>query len=444
MTERLYYRDTACAAFHAHVIETYPSGDRLAVVLERTAFYPAGGGQPHDTGTIAGFPVLEVVEREPDQAVVHLLPPESVLPAGEVEARIDWARRFDHMQQHTGQHILSQAFAQLYDADTVGFHMSQAYSTIDLKRPLAPPAEAPSRSTAVRSEAANTGDTPSPLGEDEIARGESLANQVVFEDRPVDCSFVTAEEARRLPLRKPPAVQGPIRIVQVEGFDWSACGGTHVARTGAVGIIKVVRVERRGPETRLTFLCGGHALAHYAALNTLTGDLARRLTVAVEDLPATAERMQNEARTERRERERLQEALVDFEAAALAAEHQRVGQAAVVAHVFVGRAPQEVRRLASRIVSRPGTVALLGILPPVDNMGLASAAGQEGVKEGKAHLLFARSADLPHDMRSLLQHTCRLVGGGGGGSPEMVQGGGCDPARLGEAIEYARSLLTSG
>jgi alanyl-tRNA synthetase len=462
VTERIYYQDTTCVAFHAHVVETYPSGDRLAVVLERTAFYPAGGGQPCDTGTIAGYPVLEVFERETDQAVVHLLPPESVLPPGEVESRIDWARRFDHMQQHTGQHILSQAFAQLYDADTVGFHMSQTYSTIDLNRPLvAPPPEDRGLS--------NPGDCHSPLGEDEVARGESLANQVVFEDRPVDWSFVTAEEARRLPLRKPPAVQGPIRIVQVEGFDWSACGGTHVARTGAVGIIKVVRVERRGPETRLTFLCGGRALAHYAALNTLTGDLARRLTVAVEEIPATVERMQNEARSERRERERLQEALADFEAAALAAEHQRVGQAAVVTHVFVGRAPQEVRRVASRIVSRPGTVVLLGILPPVDNRGLAPpvddrglpppcddrglpppcdnrglppGAEQEGAKGGKAHLLFARSADLPHDMRSLLQQICRLVGGGGGGSPEMVQGGGCDPARLDEAIDYARSLLT--
>jgi alanyl-tRNA synthetase len=408
MTERLYYADPYCTTFRAHVLETRPSGDHIAVVLDRSAFYPTGGGQPHDTGTLAGHPVAEVLERESDGAVVHLLPDGATLPPGEIEATVDCPRRFDHMQQHTGQHILSQAFVQLFDADTVGFHLSQTYSTLDLNR--------------------------STLTADDITSGEVLANQIVFEDRPVSWRFVTAGEAGRLPLRKPPAVLDNIRIVQVEGFDWSACGGTHVARTGAVGLVKVVRLERRGPELRLTFLCGGRALAHYDGLNRLTDDLARRLTVAVEELPETLERLQNEARLERKERERLQEALLDYEVTALVTGAQPVGAAHVVVHTFSGRNPQEVRRLASRIASQAGHLALLGVLP---------GAVAEGAKLGKAHLLFARAADLPHDMRTLLQQTCRLVGGGGGGSADLVQGGGCDPARLDEALQYALAQVSN-
>jgi alanyl-tRNA synthetase len=406
VTERIYYLDAYCTSFRARVIETGQMGDCLAVVLNRTAFYPAGGGQPHDTGSLDGRPVLEVLEREADSAVLHLLPSGSTPPVGEIAAEVNWARRFDHMQQHTGQHILSQAFVQLFDADTVGFHMSQTYGTIDVNQ--------------------------NALTENNIAHAEALANRIVFEDRAVIASIVTAQQAARLPLRKPPAVPGDIRIIQVEGFDWSACGGTHVARTGAVGIVKIVRSERRGADLRLTFLCGGRALAHYASLQAMTSDLARRFTVAVEELPATIERLQDDARSERRERERLQESLLDFEAAALAADYQVVGPASVVAHTFEGRSPQEVRRLASRIVSRPGTVALLAVHP---------APQPPGAKPEKAHLIFARSADLSHDMRLLLQQTCRLVGGGGGGSPDLVQGGGCDPVRLDEALQHALDLL---
>lgn len=402
MTERLYYADPYLTAFRARVLEAELSEGRLAVVLDRSAFYPTSGGQPHDTGTLAGESVVEVRERESDGAVVHCLPDGSALPSGEVEGQIDWSRRFDHMQQHTGQHILSQAFVQLYDADTTGFHLSQTYSTIDLNR--------------------NT------LSEDDISRGEALANQIVFEDRPVTWQFVTPDEVRRLPLRKPPAMREDIRVVQIEGFDWSACGGTHVARTGSVGLIKVVQTERRGQELRLTFLCGGRALSHYDRLNHLTDKLARRLTVGVEDLPEAVERLQADARQEHKERERLEEALLDYEAAALAAAAQTVGSLRVVVRSFTGRDPQAVRRLAGRIASRPGHIALLGTRPSAELVG---------GKPGKAHLIFARATDLPHDLRPLLQGVCRQVGGGGGGSPDMVQGGGCDPARLEEGLQAA-------
>jgi alanyl-tRNA synthetase len=400
MTERLYLSDPYCTTFDAQVMETQLHPDRLAVVLDRTAFYPTGGGQPHDTGTLNGAQVIEVVERDHDAAVVHLLPTEGWLSDDQARAEIDWSRRFDHMQQHTGQHILSQAFVHMADADTVGFHMSGSYSTIDLNRET--------------------------LSDDDLTRAESLANQIVFDDRPVSSNFVTLEEARQLPLRKPPALKGAIRIVLVEGFDWSACGGTHVARTGAVGIIKVVHSERRRPETRLTFLCGRRALAHYAGLNRMTSDMGRRLTVAVEDLPATIERLQNEAHSNRKEKERLHQSLLDHEAAALATGSQLVGSISVVSQVFEGRVLEDIRQLASRIASQPGHIALLGL------------------RGKKAQIVFACAPELDYDMRRLLQDTSRQVGGGGGGSPDMAQGGGCDPARLEEALQHAVELLRPG
>jgi alanyl-tRNA synthetase len=394
MAERLYYSDAYCTAFDARVVERLTLAGSPAVVLDRTAFYPTSGGQPHDTGTLNGVAVVEVVEREEDHAVVHRLG--APLSGDDVHGAIDWPRRFDHMQQHTGQHILSQACVQTADADTVGFHLSGDYSTIDLNRNL---------------------------DDDDIARAEALANQIVIRDLPVVARWMTPDQVAALPLRKPPAVLDSIRIIQVGDFDWSACGGTHLARSGEAGLIKITRGERRGSETRITFLCGGRALAHYGLLNTLARDLALRLTVGVEELPQTIDRLQSEARALRKERDQLHEALLDHEAIALAGSAQTIGRVSVVQCVFQARPVDEVRRLAARLVAQPGYVALLGL------------------RGEKAQLIFARAADLSYDMRPLLKEACRLVSGGGGGGLELAQGGGPDAAHLDEAMQHAADEL---
>ncbi len=402
MTERLYYPDSYCTVFDAYVVECLTLNDSQAVVLDRSAFYPTGGGQPHDTGTLNGNPVVDVIEREEDQVPIHVFSSTSaksaLRPGDQVQGAIDWSRRFDHMQQHTGQHLLSQAFIQTVEADTVGFHLSHDYSTIDLNCAT--------------------------LSEDDIARAEALANQIVFDDRPIVARFVEPDELASLPLRKAPPAKDSVRVVQVEGFDWSACGGTHVARTGEVGLIKVVRGERRGLETRITFLCGHRALTHYHRLNTLTRDLAMRLSVGVEELPEALERLQSEARATRKDRDRLQQLLLDHEAVALAATAQVIGPVSLVRQVFEVREVEEVRQLATRIVSQPNHAALLG------------------VRGAKAQLIFARSADLSYDMRPLLRAACRLVGGGGGGTPDLAQGGGPYPDRIDEALQHATDLLS--
>lgn len=401
MTERLYYADAYYTSFDAQVVECLTLNDAPAVVLDRSAFYPTGGGQPHDTGTLNHIAVVDVVEQVENQALIHILasdgPENPLRPGDQVQGEITWTRRFDHMQQHTGQHVLSQAFVQVAQADTLSFHLGDAYSTIDLGYAT--------------------------LSEDSITRAEALANQIIFEDRPVLARFLEPDEAAALPLRKMPPARETIRVVQVDDFDWSACGGTHVKRTGEIGLVKVVRSERRGTETRITFLCGQRALAHYHMLNALTRDLALNLSIGVEELPEAIERLNSEARTARRERDRLRELLLDYEAAALTTSAQLVGPVSLVRKVFEMREMEEVRRLATRITNQPGHVVLLG------------------VKGKKAQLIFARSADLSYDMRPLLRGACGLIGGGGGGGPELAQGGGSHPDRIDEALVQATALL---
>ena len=203
MTERLYYIDPYLAEFDANVLRVEPHEGRLAAVLDRTAFYPTSGGQPFDTGRLGPATVIDVVDRD-DDVILHVV--EGPLEPGPARGTIDWNRRFEHMQQHTGQHVLSAACDRLFNARTDSFHLGSVSSTIDLNRPLSPR---------------------------ELERAEDEANRIVWEDRPVGIRFADAEEAARLPLRKEPARKGKLRLIEVADFDISACGGTHVARTGA-------------------------------------------------------------------------------------------------------------------------------------------------------------------------------------------------------------------
>lgn len=248
MTDRLYYTDPFSREFDATVIgveSAQPPTVFVRVRLDRTCFYPTSGGQPFDMGTLDGSSVVDVVD-EDEAGITHIVEsrlgpvdpaagPDPVLRIGDrVHGTIDWVRRFDHMQQHTGQHVLSAAIVRLFDVPTVSFHLGAEASTIDLAREL----------TAR-----------------EIAAAEEEANRIVWEDRPVTIRFVSAEEASTLPLRKEPARTGVLRLIEVEHFDLSACGGTHVARTGQIGMIAITAWERFKGGHRLEFHCGGRALS---------------------------------------------------------------------------------------------------------------------------------------------------------------------------------------
>lgn len=394
MTERLYYEDPNALTFTARVVERLTMGKRPAVILDRTCFYPESGGQPGDRGDLNGVQVLDTLERDEDHAVVHVLA--AALASDEVAGSVDRTRRWDHMQQHTGQHIFSQTAERVLNAETVSFHLGDDGMTVDL---------ATDSMTA-----------------EQAAALEDAANAVVFQDLPVTCRFVTASELARLPLRKPPKVAGPIRIVEVQGYDWSPCGGTHVATAGQVGLIVIRKWERRGAAVRVDFACGGRALADYRWKNTAVNRLAAGLSVRDRELADTVERLLAEANENRRLLNFAREQLLDHEAAALIAE--TAGPPRLVGRSLGDRPAEEVRRLAQRLAARDGVVALLG-----------SAGG------GKANLVFARSADLGYDMNALLKAACALLGGRGGGTAALAQGGGGDVAALDRALETAASML---
>jgi alanyl-tRNA synthetase len=393
VTERLYYTDPYTTEFDAHVIRAESHEGRPAVVLDRTAFYPTSGGQPFDTGRLGDVPVVDVVDRD-DGTIVHVL--ERELHAGPIRGRIDWTRRFEHMQQHTGQHVLSAAFDRLTGARTESFHLGSASSTIDLGRIV---------SAA------------------DIDRVEDEANRIVWEDRPVAIRFADAEEAAKLPLRKEPGRAGRLRLIDVENFDISACGGTHVARTGAIGTIAVAGSERVRGGTRVEFLCGVRALRGYRSLRDAMASSVRLLSVLPGDLPAGIERVQADARDSRRRLKDLQSRLASFEAAALAGRAEPHGAARVVVEALEGWDANGLKAIASAISSRPGHVAVLfGVPPP-------------------SAIVIARAPDAAVDCAATLKALTDRFGGKGGGRSDLAQGGGLQGTAA-DFIAHARSLVT--
>jgi alanyl-tRNA synthetase len=408
ISQRLYYDNPYLTCFSAQVAERLQWEGQPAVVLDRTAFYPTGGGQPHDTGLLreAGssreVAVLDVIERESDGAVLHLLAGSveaAPVVTGQVEGEVDWTRRFDLMQQHTGQHILSAAFVEHLGANTVGFHLSDEYATIDLDR--------------------------APISAEELAKVETLANTVVFDNRQAVARFVPDKEVAGLPLRKPVAHEGPVRIVEIPAFDCSACGGTHVRTTGEVGLIKITRSERRGTETRIEFLCGWRALGDYQAKSSTVMDLARDFTVGHWEVTDMVHRLAAELKETRRELRSTRDAWLDAEAETLWHQATRVAEARVVSAHLASHSPDDLKHLAQRLIDRPHTIVLL-------------AAGEEGQK---GFFTFARSADVEAHMGTLVRHACEAVGGRGGGRPEFAQGGGPEGNLAPEALEEALRVL---
>ncbi|MCL5275668.1 MAG: alanyl-tRNA editing protein [Chloroflexi bacterium] len=399
MAVRLYRDDSFLWHFSAHVCERVLHDGRPAVVLDRTAFYPTSGGQPFDFGSLNGVPVLEVIERD-DGEIVHVLG--ATLEADEAQGEIDGARRIDHMQQHSGQHVLSGAFVTTANLDTLAVHIGAEECTIDLPATRLPPAA--------------------------LERAEDEANRIVFEDRPVIVRELSDAEAAALPLRKPPRVSGRIRIVEIEGFDWSACGGTHVRSSAQIGVIKITRAEKRGDMTRVCFRCGRRALQDYRALTEMAAALVEGFRVSrAEILPAIG-KLREEARSARKALADTQARLFDYEAQELLRE--RAGaQRCVIARAYEGRDATALKLMAKRLTVEPGVVALLG-----------------GVSGGRAFLCFARSGDLSDDMGSLLRGALAVLdatGAKGGGSGEFAQGSGpaADVAVAQAALDWAATRL---
>lgn len=414
MTDRLYYTDAYLREFDASVTRVEKRDGRTLVTLDRTAFYPTSGGQPFDLGTLGGLRVVEVND-EDDGSISHGVeepagPNGSGLRADQaIHGAIDWARRFDHMQQHTGQHVLSAAFDRLAGARTVSFHLGAGSATIDLAREV------------------STG---------EIAAAEDEANRIVWEDRAVWIRFVSAEEAARLPLRKEPARGGQLRLIDVDAFDLSACGGTHVARTGAIGIIAVASSERFKGGRRIEFVCGGRALGRFRSLRDTVASAGRLLSAGADDLPATIERLQAEARENTRAVIGLQAELAGYRAEALASSAEEVRleadttprtPATALVHLVVRSIDADangLKTLATAIARKPGYLVAL-------------------VSTGRPALaVISRSSDVAVQANTVLAALLARFGGRGGGKADVAQGGGLD-GTSDEILAAARVALLS-
>ena len=423
MTDRLYYTDPYLREFDATIARVDGRDDRLLVTLDRTAFYPTSGGQPFDTGRLGPLRVVDVIDEE-DGSISHVVeagpdvargfspaieagpkgPALPLEPGQSVHGEVDWPRRFDHMQQHSGQHVLSAAFDKLFGVRTVSFHLGGAVSTIDLAREMS---------------------------QSEIAAAETEANRIVWEDRPVAIRFATAEEAAALPLRKEPARGGLLRLVDVERFDLSACGGTHVARTGGIGVIAVASWERFKGGQRLEFLCGGRALGGYRSLRDSMSASVRLLSVLPGELPAAIERMQGDAKEQKRSMIALQNELARYQAEELAASAEEV-------------------RLKPDTTDAPRTCRLVARAVDADANGLKSLAVAITARPGFLVALFsqsspalavvARSTDVTVSAQQVLAGLIVAFAGRGGGKPDLAQGGGL-AASADQLIAAVRSAI---
>jgi alanyl-tRNA synthetase len=398
MTERLYYRDSFLHEFDAKVVDTVSVSDsdpRTTIILDRTAFYPTSGGQVFDTGEIlltatnSHLRVAEVAERE-DGTILHILHDSTPIPKGiRVRGLIDPERRRDHMQQHSGQHVLSAAFVRLFDMPTVSFHMGTDYSSIDL-------------------------DAKS-LNPKQIEAAEALANEVVQENRPVEIRFVTQEEARGLGLRKlPPVQKDELRLIDIRDFDLTACGGTHVQGTAQIGCILLRKTEKVRQGWRVEFVCGKRAVSIARRDYTTLSDAAGALSAQLWDVPQQIQKLQEESRASRKSREQLYEEMAGVHAERMLSETQEIGGRRIITRTFPDRDLSFIKLLAQKLTRQsPSAVALLS------------------VTSAPAALVFAQPPGQPFDMGALMKEALAKLGGRGGGTKDMAQGG---PSQV-EAIE---------
>lgn len=413
MTSRIYYTDSYCPRFDATVTKVFAHEGRPAAVLDRTAFYPTSGGQPFDTGRLveageaseageateasgaSGFATEVVDTIDADDDVIHVLSA-PLREGAAVRGEIDWERRFDHMQQHTGQHILSAAFDRLFQNRTVSFHLGAETSTIDLLREVS---------------------------WREIALAEYEANRVIWDDREVAIRFVTADHAADLPLRKEPSRAGTLRLIDVKGFDLSACGGTHVSRTGAIGSVAVAAAEKFKGGTRVTFVCGNRAVGAFQSLRDAVSGSVRLLSVLPRELPAAIERMQSDAKDLRRTLRKFQDELAFHEATRLVDVGDAEQRATlVVVQALDGWDASGLKAIATQVTARANaTVALFS-------------------KTSPSSVVIARSPGLPLDSASILGALTGRFGGRGGGKADLAQGGGL-VGDLSAILATARRML---
>jgi alanyl-tRNA synthetase len=382
-TEKSYLEDPYTVSFRARIVgHTRDETGRTAVVMDRSYFYPESGGQTADVGSIGTLRVVDVQEGSGD-SVLHFLegragdtPPD---PGEEVDCLVDWERRFDHMQQHTGQHVLSRAFIQTAGLQTVSFHLGEDTCTIDLEG--------------------------AGFEADVVARAEDLANSVVMENRPVTVETLPADELGRiddLGLRRSlPEGVTEARLVEVQDFDVIPCCGTHVRTTGELGLIKVLKSEKVKQFRRVYFMVGGRALRDYRTKHDIVQSLGNRLTTSADDVVAKVDKLVAEGQRMKKDSKRLSQALAGYETRILLDEVSSQPGTRIIVRYFADRGDDYLRMVSTALKQQPDTVAVIGAAT-----GAVVCSASEGVAI---------------DFTSLAVEPARAAGGSGGGKGAFAQ-----------------------
>jgi alanyl-tRNA synthetase len=374
--QKLYYTDSYVTEFEANLIEVMPYEKQYALILDKTYFYPESGGQPSDIGWIGHLQVTYVTEK--DGRILHITSKELLL--GPVQCKIAWDPRFDNMQQHSGQHILSAAFYKLYGGETSSFHIGKESSTIEIDL---------SSFDAVMAE-----------------KLEKTVNEAIYKNAPVAASIVSREELAALPLRKTPQVDSNIRIIHIEGVDCTPCGGTHVKTTGEIGMIKIKKWEKLKNSYKFDFVCGSRTLKDYTYKNHLVNKLGTCLSAKESDVEGAFIRFTEDYKVLQKQLSQLRSEMVEVEVQRLANTAIEQNGRKVICHSFDNREFNDLKLIAQALTALPSHIVLLA------------------TKGASCQVIFSRSEDVDVPMNHLLKSILPLLNGKGGGSPKSAQGGG--------------------
>ena len=387
MKNLLYYTDSMIKEFTAQVLHTGNDG-RDYVVLSNTAFYPTGGGQPHDTGWLNDTDVIDVEKIEDE--IRHYV--SGNIPTGEVTGKINWERRFDHMQQHAGQHILTAAFVELFGIATTSFHLGSGVVTIDL----------------------NTDS----ISDEQLQLAETRANEIIIENRPIETKWVTKDELSNYTLRKEVSVDEDIRLVIIPDYDYNGCGGTHPTSTGQVSLLKILGTEKMKKQVRVHFVCGNRVLKELTMRKQVLSDVARQLSVPEEQAADALKKVLSVAKATEKTLAEARDNLLVYEARELIAQAKNN----LISATFENRTIQELQKLGRYITQEKA-----------DSIALITANNED-----KLQFIAARGTNVEISMKNVATTILPMINGKGGGSDALVQGGG---EKAMSADELLREML---
>ncbi len=395
MTEKIYLENPYLRELSAKVVKKDYIDGAFHLTLNRTLFFPhLAGGQPKDEGTINGAKVIDVYEE--NENIIHVL--EDDVFSNNVNLVIDWDTRFTHMQQHTGQHILSTIFDKLYRAKTVGFHLGSEFVYIDVTLPE--------------------------LDTSTIEKVENYANKIIFSNFDIKTYLVDKHEASTLPLRKQPIVDTNIRIVEIDKIEYSPCCGTHVRATGEVGIIKIRKWEKYKGNVRIEFVCGGRALSDYRWKNNQINEISNLLSVKDNTSYNAVQRIYDENKDLLNNIRNLKKELLQYKASELIEKAVIHNDIKVVNAIFEKEDFKEIKNMATQIISISKAIVIFGV-----------------IEKDKCQIVLGRSDDIDINMRDIFKHTIDIIDGRGGGSPQLVQGGGTKIDKLEECIDSSLKMI---